>query len=320
MPLIWRVLLGNAAVVAAAALVLALTPLTISTTLETDEAIALAAGALLMMAVDFVLLRRIFRPLRALAAAMRNVDPLQPGARVSVATNEPRIGAVADSFNDMVERLEQERRSSARRAIAAQESERLRVSRELHDEIGQLLTGVLLRLGSLQERVPVEVRGELESAREDVRHSMDDVRAIAQQLRPPVLETLGLPSALGALAHDVEQQAGIQVQRNLDRSLTDLPDELEVVIYRIAQESLTNVARHAGATHASLQLRRADGVIVLEVTDDGGGFDPQDPEATAGLSGMRERALLTGGALTIVTRVGAGTRVRLAIPLLEQAP
>jgi two-component system sensor histidine kinase UhpB len=320
MPLIWRVLLGNAAVVAAAALVLALTPLTVSTPLEADEAAALAAGALLMMGVDFVLLRRIFRPLHALTVAMRDVDPLQPGARVSVDTNEPEIGAVADSFNDMVQRLEDERRSSARRAIAAQESERLRVSRELHDEIGQLLTGVLLRLSSLQERVPVAVRGELQSARDDVRHSMDDVRAIAQQLRPPVLETLGLPSALAALAHDVERQAAITVERDLDPALTSLADELEVVVYRIAQESLTNVARHAGARRAGLRLQRIDSAILLEVTDDGVGFDVQDPEATAGLSGMRERALLTGGELTILSRPRAGTRVRLVIPLREAAP
>jgi two-component system sensor histidine kinase UhpB len=148
---------------------------------------------------------------------------------------------------------------------------------------------------------------------------MDDVRLIAQQLRPPMLEALGLPSALGALAHDVEQQAGIRVDRQLDRGLRGLPDELEVVVYRVAQESLTNVVRHARASRATLRLQRGDGVMVLEVADAGAGFDPARVAETAGLSGMRERALLVGGQLTIASRPGAGTRVRLTVPLPEEA-
>jgi len=314
MALIWRVLLGNAAVLAAAALLLALTPLTVSAPLRAQEAAALAVGALLVLAVDLVVLRRIFRPLRTLSQAMRAADPLQPGTRLTIATSDPEIGAVAESFNAMVARLEDERRDSTRRAIMAQEAERLRVSRELHDEIGQLLTGVLLRLSSVESRVPAGARDELQGAREDVRRSMDEVRTIAQQLRPPLLETLGLPSALDALADDLERQAGIHVERQLDRGLTGLPDELEVVVYRIAQESLTNVVRHAGTPHASLHLRRDAEAIVLEVADRGAGFDPQAVAATTGLTGMRERALLTGGRLVIAARPGQGTRVCLTIP------
>jgi two-component system sensor histidine kinase UhpB len=314
MPLLWRVLLGNAAVLIAAALALALTPLTVSAPPRAEEAAALAAGALMVLAVDFVLLRRLFRPLRALSQAMRAADPLQPGARVRIATSEPEIGAAADAFNAMVARLEDERRDSARRTIVAQEAERLRVARELHDEIGQLLTGVLLRLTSIQAHVPAGARGELESAREDVRRSMDEVRTIAQQLRPPVLETLGLPSALDALADDVERQGAIHIERDLDERVTDLPDELEVVVYRIAQESLTNVVRHAGTPRASLRLGRDAQAVVLEVADPGAGFDPAAGATTAGLTGMRERALLTGGRLTVASRPGAGTRVRLTVP------
>ncbi len=315
MPLLWRVLLGNAAVVAAAALALALTPLTISSPLEADEAAALTVGVLLLVAVDFVLLRRIFGPLHELTRAMRAVDPLRPGARVSITTSEPEVREVADSFNEMAQRLEQERRTSARRAIAAQELERQRVSRELHDEIGQLLTGVLLRLSNVQQHVPDAVRAQLDDAREDVRRSMDDVRAIAQQLRPPMLETLGLPSALGALAVDLERQAGIRVDRELDRGITGLPDELEVVVYRVAQESLTNVVRHARTSRATLSLRRDAAAMVLEVADEGAGFDPERVATTAGLAGMRERALLVGGRLTIASQPSAGTRVRLTVPL-----
>jgi two-component system sensor histidine kinase UhpB len=317
--LIWRVLAVNAVVVVAAALVLALSPLTISSPLQPGEAAALAVGALLLVAVDFALLHRILGPLHDLNAAMRAVDPLRPGARVSVRTSEPELREVAESFNDMAVRLEQERAASARRAIAAQEGERRRVSRELHDEIGQLLTGVLLRLTSIEDRAPDALRPELSGARDDVRRSMDDVRLIAQQLRPPMLETLGLPSALGALAHDIEQQAGIRVDRQLDRGVRGLPDELEVVVYRVAQESLTNVVRHAGATQATLRLQRGDGVMVLEVADVGDGFHPGQADSTAGLSGMRERALLVGGQLTITSRPGAGTRVRLTLPLPEPA-
>lgn len=315
MPLIRRVLLGNAVVVTVGVLVLALSPLTISSPVAAEQAVVLAAGAALMVFIDFVLLRQAFRPVLALTRAMREVDPLRPGARLSVATSDPEIQAVTQSFNDMAQRLEDERRVSAERAIAAQEAERTRVSRELHDEIGQLLTGVLLRLSSLEERAPAELRGELAETRHDVRRSMDEVGEIAQRLRPPVLAELGLASAVAALSADVARNSGLQITREIDRALPPLSDERQVVAYRVAQESLTNVVRHARTRAATVRLAPADGRVVLEVRDTGAGFSLADTPERGGLTGMRERALLAGGELTIESAPGAGTTVRLSLPV-----
>ena len=162
---------------------------------------------------------------------------------------------LAEAFNDMLERLENERRDSARRVVRAQEAERRRVARELHDELGQSLTGVLLQIDQAI-RVPDEA--DLEEAREGARRSLDDVRRIARDLRPDTLVELGLASALNALATRFTNQCGVVVDRHLDRDLPALGEDVEVVVYRVAQEALTNIARHAGAEprHARALPRR----------------------------------------------------------------
>jgi two-component system sensor histidine kinase UhpB len=316
-PLIWRVLLGNVVVVTAGVVLLALAPVTISSPVAASEVAVLAGGAALVVVIDFFLLRQAFRPVHALTRAMREVDPLRPGARLSIATTDPEIQGVTRSFNEMVRRLEDERRLSAQRMLAAQEAERTRVSRELHDEIGQLLTSVLLRLSSLERRAPMSMRAELSDAREDVRRSMDEVREIAHQLRPPVLQELGLPSALAALAGDVARHGDLNVQRDIDRSVPALTDEREVVAYRVAQESLTNVVRHAQADHAWLRWALEDDAAVLEVRDDGSGFAVDATAERGGLTGMRERALLAGGTIAVTSTPGRGTTVRLTLPMEE---
>lgn len=315
MPLIWRVLLSNALVVTVAAVALAAAPVEIDSSVAASDALILAAGVLVIVGADFLLLRQAFRPLHQLIAAMRGVDLLRPGARLAIAAPDRDVLAVSDAFNEMVGRLESERRTSARRAIAAQEAERLRVSRELHDEIGQRLTGVLLQLSSVEGRVDPAIGAIIAGARDEVRLSMDEVREIAQQLRPPVLEQLGLSSALTALTVDVGHHAGLPIGHAIAPALPALPDELEVVVYRVAQESLTNVARHARASSASLALRVDGGELVLEVADDGVGFDAQRTPPHAGLAGMNERALLVGGRLTVDSSARSGTTVRLRAPL-----
>ena len=162
--------------------------------------------------------------------------------------------ALAQTFNDMLDRLESERRESARQALLVQEAERRRIARELHDEVGQTLTGVILQIEGLAASIPDELRGQLDELRETARHGTEEVRRIARRLRPDALEELGLPSALAALASAFEQQARIPVLRRLEQAVAVSPEE-ELVIYRVAQEALTNVARHAEATTVELQLR-----------------------------------------------------------------
>lgn len=316
MPLFWRVFATNAAVLTLAAAVLALSPATISFPVAVTEAAVLVVGLAVMLALNFALLRRALSPLEELRRLMRGADPLRPGRRAPVTNTAPELKAVTETFNDMVERLEDERRESARRALAAQEAERLRIAQELHDEVGQALTAVMLRLDGLVRRGPPR---ELEEAREDVRKTLEDVRAIARRLRPEALDDLGLVSALAALTNSFERASGVSIERRIDRAIPALSPEVELVMYRVAQEALTNALRHSECDSARLELSAARGTLELAVSDTGAGFDTTRVREGAGIRGMRERALLVGGDLELEALVGAGTVVRLRIPGGSQA-
>jgi two-component system sensor histidine kinase UhpB len=242
---------------------------------------------------------------------MRRHDPLSPGERVPV-DGEPDVAALAQAFNEMLDRLEFERRESARLALRVQEDERSRIARELHDEVGQTLTGVMLQVEGLAAKIPKELREQLEELRETARGGTEDVRRIARQLRPEALEDLGLRSALASLASSFGEQAGIQIQRRLEPDVA-LSEEQELVIYRVAQEALTNVARHADARRVELSLDDVSGQTVLIVRDDGRGLSPGTLPSSRGIRGMRERAMLIGAQLEINSQPGGGTEIRLSI-------
>jgi two-component system sensor histidine kinase UhpB len=242
---------------------------------------------------------------------MRRHDPLSPGARAGV-EGDPNVVALAGAFNDMLDRLEAERRASALAALRMQESERRRVARELHDEVGQTLTGVMLQIEGLASAIPADLREQLDELRETARHGTEEVRRIARRLRPEALEDLGLRSGLSALAAALGRQARIDVRRHLEATPA-LSSEQELVIYRVAQEALTNVARHARATTVELVLAHDEHRTVLTVDDDGQGLPPEALESTNGIRGMRERAMLIGADLTIDARDEGGTRVRLVV-------
>jgi two-component system sensor histidine kinase UhpB len=309
-PLFWRVFATNAVVLAVAAAALALSPATVSFPVAVAEAVVLAVGLAVMLVLNFALLRRALSPLEGLRALMRGADLLRPGTRAPVDHAAPELRAVAETFNEMVQRLEAERRESAGRALAAQEGERLRIAQELHDEVGQRLTAVMLQLDGLSRRPG----GPALEAREGVRESLEEVRFIARRLRPEALDHLGLPSALAALTNSFRGAGGVAVERRIDPSLPALSSDVELVLYRVAQEALTNVVRHAGCEEARLVLRRVAGGVELEVVDDGKGFDAAAAFEGAGIRGMRERALLVGAQLEIGSTPGTGTSVRLRCP------
>jgi two-component system sensor histidine kinase UhpB len=311
MPLVWRVFVTNALVLAVAAAALVLSPATVSFPVALTEAAVLAVGLGAMLALNFALLRRALSPLERLRAFMRGADPLRPGARAPIDDAVPELRAVAETFNEMVARLEAERRDSAGRALAAQEGERLRIAQELHDEVGQKLTAVVLALDNLSR---LHEGPALQEAREGVRETLEEVRLIARRLRPEALDHLGLPSALAALTNSLRGVGGVSIERRIDRSLPALPSEVELVVYRVAQEALTNVVRHAQSDQAWLILRHAEGAVQLEVVDAGDGFDAGAVAEGAGIRGMRERALLVGAELEIRSRPRAGTTVRLRCP------
>ena len=309
-PLFWRLFVPNAAVLVAACAFLIAAP-------PNGRVPILVSGLVVMLVTDLILMRWAFAPLQRLFALMRRVDPLEPGRRLSVGGPESEVTELARAFNDMLDRLETERRDSARRALAAQESERRRVAGELHDEVGQTLTAVMLELDRMARAAPPELEDELGYARQTAASSLEDVRRIARRLRPEALDDLGLVSALISLCERVEQATGVTIERRLDRSLPRLSGEAELVIYRIAQESLTNAVRHSGASRIELELESDGPCVQLAVSDDGGGFDPATGRADGGIRGMRERALLIGARLEIDAAAGRGTRVVLQVDAAE---
>ena len=311
--LLWRIFLVNAAIWVVALALLAFTPATVHRVATPQELVILGVGLVVMLAVDLLLLRRVLGPLRRLAALMGAVEPDHPGRRAEAAAHTGReVLALADALNSMLDRLEDERHESGRRALVAQESERARIARELHDEVGQTLTAVALRAERAAGR-PGEQTDALREIAETVTRSLEDVHRIGRELRPEALEDLGLVNALIALSSRVAGQSGIPVSRELDGQLPPLSPEAELVIYRVAQEALTNALRHSGATRLGLSLRRSGDRVVLSVSDDGRGLPAQPRER--GLRGMRERAMLIEAALELGSANGRGTEVRLSVPL-----
>ena len=314
MSLFARVILVNAVVVVIALAALALSPATVSAEVRTAEAIVLAAGALAVVAANMVVLRRVFAPLAELTDLMRRVDPMQPGHRVELDRSVAEVAHLESAFNDMLDRLEHERQTSGRRALDAQERERRRLGRELHDELGQTLTGIVLLLEGLARETPQQAQPAVAQLQDASRAAVEKTRDIARGLRPQALDEFGLRSALTTLAAGFAERTQVRVRHDLRADLAPLAPEHDLAIYRTAQESLTNVARHADAGAVLISLLAQDGGVVLSVQDDGVGVRPGALHDAGGVGGMRERAMLVGGHLTIGRGDLGGTEVRLFVP------
>lgn len=319
MSLFWRVFITNAVTLTIAGLVLALSPATVSDPLSYVEALTLVAGLLAMFAVNAVMLRQATRPLRELRSSIEEVQSPTTDQHVPAVLARDDVGMLTDAYRHMLHRLEDEREQSVRRSLSAQEAERSRVSAELHDEIGQSITVLLLRLGHLRDRLPDEYRREIAELTEDLRSTLDDVRSISARLRPGVLEDLGLRAALTSLAR--ESGAHSRIATTIDiGELPPLAREQELVIYRVAQEAVTNVLRHAGASAMALVLSVREDQLCLTVADNGSGVVGTPG---VGMSGMRERARLVQGQLTVTAAPDEGTSVELSMPvpvLQEETP
>ena len=307
-PLFWRLFIPNACVLAAACLVLIIEP-------ANGRIPALVGGLTVMLAVNLVLMRRAIGPLTRLIGVMREVDPLRPGQRIAPAGPPSEVTALSRSFNEMLDRVETERRESAHRELLAQEDERRRVAAELHDEIGQIVTALVLELDRSQHAAAHERDDALERSRAVAGQLLDDVRRLARSLRPEVLDELGLVPALTNLCDRLSAQTGVEIRRAFGDDLPELGPDVQLVIYRVVQESLTNVVRHSQAARATVALSHAGGAVELRVEDDGIGV--RDAESShGGIRGMRERALLVGGLLAVGRSDAGGTAVRLRVPVI----
>ena len=312
--LFWRIFIPNAAALLFAWAVLAFSPAKVaSPSVAPLEFAAGFVGLVIIFLVNVAVLRRALSPLGRLRALMRTADPLRPGRRIPVYGDSAEVVELTEAFNEMLGRLERERRASSSRVLEALESERLRLARELHDEIGQCLTALLLELENAARDVPPESAGAVHAARESARHSLEEVRRVARQLRPEALDDLGLRSALTNLADRMSGHTGIEIVRAIETDLPPLAPEEELAIYRVAQEGLTNAVRHSGGRQIELRLEREGDRLVLRVCDDGAG--PGAVEEGAGLTGMRERALMIGADLSITAGDDCGFEVRLELGL-----
>jgi two-component system, NarL family, sensor histidine kinase UhpB len=311
--LLTRVLAMNAAVLLIAGLALVLTPATVSDPVSLEEVVELVAGLVLLVVANLFLLRRAFAPLQRLTSSMGRIDHLSPGPRVPVYGGDAEIVRLTEAFNEMLDRLESERRSSFQRSAEAQENERRLVAQELHDEVGQSLTALKLLLAQVARTDAPKRKNSLDEATRLTEQTIEDVREIARRLRPEALDELGLRSALATLAQRNARHGDIRIVWRLDRGLPELEGDRELAIYRVAQESLTNILRHAQASNVSVRLIAKDSSVELIVSDDGCGLG--GAAAGNGIKGMKERALGVGGRVDVRDRAGGGTDVSLVVPL-----
>jgi two-component system sensor histidine kinase UhpB len=290
----------------------------------TDERLrygALATSILLLLGVNMLLLRRRFSPLETLIARLEEIDPAQPTTQFVVPrTTVEEVERLAITFRRLLRRIEEERRRSGRLVLRAQEEERRRLARDLHDEVNQALTAILLRLQALSAEAPPELDDEIAELKTLVNQAMEELLRLARQLRPASLDDLGLIAAIEGQLARFSEQSGIQAVLHHEGAPEALTEDQQTVIYRVVQEALSNTAQHSDATFVDFDLRvfPSHGVE-LRVRDNGKGFDARGSShhldgGHIGLSGMAERARLVGGELTVTSAPGSGTRVRLYIP------
>ena len=319
--LLTQVLLANLLVIVAAVIASAVAAnpnLDLGDDPQAGVVLGLAVGITIL--VNVLMLQRRFRPLERLVDEMERADLSRPGVSPGgpeTIEGPEEVQRLHRAFRRMLERLEAERRRAATVALAAQEEERARVARDLHDEVNQSLTGLLLRLEALKKRASVELAYELEETKALANRAMKELLILARALRPTALDDLGLKAALSALVADLGRESGMATSFEAAGDLTTMPMDVQLVTYRVAQEALSNATQHSEASAVRVATRRRDDGIELSVSDDGHGFTFDQATRGLGMGGMRERALLVGGDLTVESRPEIGTRVRLFVPIRE---
>jgi two-component system, NarL family, sensor histidine kinase UhpB len=283
--------------------------------IERKRFLVLVAALMAMVLLNGWLLRRRFAPLEELINAMERLDFGGRDTRSRIPTaNVEEVARLHQAFDRMLERLEAERARTATAVLQAQEGERARLARDLHDEANQALTGVLLRLEATAQHAPPELRDELRETQGVATRAMGELVRLARELRPIALDDLGLGAALRTQVTEFRRRAGIETALVLPPAgLEDLDSDEQLVVYRVVQEGLSNVAQHAGARSVRVEVERHGDGTLVRVADDGDGFTDGDRTNGLGLTGMRERAVLAGGRLDVSSQPGAGTTIELRL-------
>jgi two-component system, NarL family, sensor histidine kinase UhpB len=285
-------------------------------------------GTLISVVVNWLVLRATFQPLDELE---RTVDQVRQG-NFSVRASKPDFGdpnidALSQTMNgmlDTVERYRAQLHSLSMQVVNAQEEERKRIARELHDDTAQVLTAQLLRLKTMEavgQNLDPERLGELINMTAE---ALEDVRHMAHELRPPSIDDLGLYASVESLTAQFRDRFGVPISYRPEGSKRRFPSGIEIAMYRIVQEALTNVAKHSGASSAAVSIGNDDTAVWATVSDEGSGFDPMHVNrrdgSGLGLFGMQERTALFSGKLKIDSAPGRGTTVHVRIPLPDLAP
>jgi two-component system sensor histidine kinase UhpB len=286
---------------------------------QPELALILAFAVALTILVNVIMLQRRFRPLERLVDEMERADLSRPGANLRSPPDgqagPEEVARLQRAFRRMLERLEAERRRTSSAALAAQEEERARVARDLHDEVNQSLTALLLRLEAARVKAPVELAHELAETKALANRAMEELLMLARQLRPTALDDLGLKAALAGHVSELGRRGKIGAGFEWRGDFSALPPDVQLVVYRVAQEALSNAVQHSGADHVGVRLAREGDRVELTVDDDGSGFTFDQAARGLGIAGMRERALLVGGGVEVESRPDVGTRVTLTVPL-----
>ena len=284
--------------------------------------IFIALGWLISIALNFVVLQIAFRPLTHLARVMRRIEAGERTLRAPLTGIDAQADQLASAFNMVLEALDEASRQRASQIINAQEQERQRIARELHDETSQVLTSLLISLAVLEESIQSpEGRERIADTRTLAHSTLRAIRNLSIDLRPSALDDLGLLPALRWYVKEYQKKCSIEVEFHANGLKQRLPSEMETALYRIVQECLTNTARHANAHKVRINLKESDDAIKATIIDDGSGFDYEallkNPGEGRGLgvAGMQERALLLNGTLQIFSEPGKGTKVVVNIPL-----
>jgi two-component system sensor histidine kinase UhpB len=289
-----------------------------------QAALVLGLSVAITVLVNVLMLQRRFVPLERLVDEMERADLSQPGANLRTVSGSGRgpeeVQRLDRAFRVMLERLEAERRRSSSAALEAQERERARIARDLHDEVNQSLTGLLLRLEALRAKAPPEVRDDLAETKALANQAMAELLSLSRQLRPTALDDLGLKAALAGLVEDVRRRGGVNATFEATGEFGDVSTEVQLVVYRVAQEAMSNAIQHADSHVVHVALGRDGDRVELRVADDGSGFSFEQATSGLGIGGMRERALLVGGKLRVESRPDMGTTVRLDVSASADAP
>lgn len=293
----------------------------------------IVGAAIMSLLLNILLLRASFRPLFSLLQTIRAISAGQTESRASSLPTDTEIGELAQAFNRMLDRLENTRREQAILILQAQEDERRRVALELHDESSQNLTALLVHTEILQQALQAlptssltnEAREQLRSGLQQLtgltQHTLESIRTLALQLRPGILDDLGLHAALRWLAEDTRQRLHLTIDLHLGPQADKVyPSLYETTLFRVVQESLTNIARHAHATHISIELIQKEQQIALRVQDNGQGYEVSRRHPGLGISGMKERVSLLNGILNLHSTPGKGTTVEATLPYPPHLP